>query len=252
MVKMSTMIMLAWGVALYAQTPDIRQYLSMIESGQADEVRSQLPSLMAKYPKNPGVIYLQGVLTTDGAEAVRIYQGIVDNYPNSEWADDALFKVYKFYQAIGLNRTAELKLTQLRTNYPNSKYLAGLAAADTKPTEAEHEPAQQPPAAKPKIEEQPTSPAPREPVNEEELRMPPVQAGKFALQVGAYSTQQNADRQRSFFEYHHYPAEIVRKMSGARELFCVYVGRFATESEAKKTGEEIRSSFNINYIVVVR
>lgn len=252
MVKISSVIMLAWGITVYAQTPDIRQYLSMIESGQADEVRSQLPSLMAKYPNNPGVMYLQGVLTTDGAEAVRIYQGIVDNYPGSEWADDALFKVYKFYQAIGLNRTAELKLNQLRTNYPNSKYLAGLGATDTKQAEAEREPVQQPPTAKPKVEEQPTPPAPREAGKEEEVRMPPVQAGKFALQVGAYSTQQNADRQRSFFEYHHYPAEIVRKRSGARELFCVYVGRFATESEAKKTGEEIRSSFNINSIVVVR
>ena len=48
--------------------PDAQLYLSRIAHGDADEVRSELPSLLSKYPNNPGVIYLQGVLTADGTE----------------------------------------------------------------------------------------------------------------------------------------------------------------------------------------
>ena len=55
---------------LFAQSssnPDIRRRLEMIENGQAEAVRGELPSLMTNYQNNPGVIYLQAVLTADGA-----------------------------------------------------------------------------------------------------------------------------------------------------------------------------------------
>jgi len=86
---------------LCAQTnnsePDIRRRLEMIEKGQAEAVRTELPSLMTNYQNNPGVMYLQAVLTTDGTEAAKLYQNIVDNFPKSEWGDDALYKLYQYY-----------------------------------------------------------------------------------------------------------------------------------------------------------
>jgi hypothetical protein len=41
-------------------------------------------------------------------------------------------------------------------------------------------------------------------------------------------------------------------MKGSKELFVVYVGKFATADEAKAKGDEIKRSFNIDYIVVAR
>src|SRR5512140_2678476 len=96
--------------AAQGSEPDINSYIARINNGQGEEVRNEIPSLLAKYPNNPGVLYLQGLVTSDGGEAVRIYQSIVDNFPKSEWADDALYKVYQFYYALGLYRTAELKI----------------------------------------------------------------------------------------------------------------------------------------------
>jgi hypothetical protein len=77
--------------------PDILKRLELIEKGQAEVVRAELSTLMTNFQNHPGVLYLQGVLTTDGSEAVKIYQSIVDNFPKSEWADDALFKLYQYY-----------------------------------------------------------------------------------------------------------------------------------------------------------
>jgi tetratricopeptide (TPR) repeat protein len=136
---------------------DIKPYLSRLEIGDTVEVRSELTTLLSQHPNSPEVLYLQAVLTTDGAEAVRLFQSVVDKYPNSDWADDALYKqavltidragavrlfqsvvdkypnsdwaddalykVYKLYQSIGLYRSAETKLEQMRRYYPHSEYL---------------------------------------------------------------------------------------------------------------------------------
>ena len=85
-----------------AGEPDILKRLELIEKGHADVVKAELPTLMTNFQNYPGVLYLQAVLTTDGDEAVKIYQSIVDNFPKSEWADDALFKLYQYYYSIGL------------------------------------------------------------------------------------------------------------------------------------------------------
>jgi hypothetical protein len=72
-------------VTSFPTRSDIRKYLSRIEAGEGDQIRAEMPSLLTKYPNHPGVLYLQGLLTRDGTEAVRVYQSIVDNFPRSEW-----------------------------------------------------------------------------------------------------------------------------------------------------------------------
>ena len=236
----------------FAQSPNVENFLSMIDAGQAEQVRAEVPSLLAQYPNNPGVLYLQAVLTTDGAEAVRLYQNIVDNFPKSEWADDALFKVYKFYQAIGLFRTADIKLNQLKTNYPESKHVTGDVdmppvtenGTDTAEARATETPAQSPAITKSDSTTPVLSPV-KQPV-------PPATTGIYTLQVGVYSTAANAGKQKLFFEYQKYAAEVATKMKGSKELFAVYVGSYATADEATAAGDEIKRSFNIDYIVVTR
>ena len=118
-------------VAAQNATPDIRALVARVNAGAADEVREQLPSLLSEHPNDPGVLYLQALLTREGADAVRTYQSIVDNFPKSDWADDALFKVYQFYYALGLYRTADMKMAQLKTEYPSSPFTAAQPQAQT-------------------------------------------------------------------------------------------------------------------------
>jgi cell division septation protein DedD len=240
-----------------AQGPDIENYLSMMERGQAEEVRAELPALLAQYPNHPGVLYLQAALTTEGTDAVRFYQNIVDKYPTSAWADAALYKVYKFYYAIGLYRTAELKLNQLKTDYPNSRYAALLASDE--PEQRENRPNTRKEPEQPRVvkAEPPTPPSRQQQPEPTPLPIPPLEStervpGKFALQVGAFSTLANANAQKSFFEFHQYPAEVILKKIGTRELYVVLVGAYATKEDARAAGNSIQSSFNMNSIVVTR
>lgn len=211
--------------------PPIDQYVKMVEGGQTDAVKAEMPSLLDKYPNHPGVLFLRALVTAEGAEAVRIYQGIVDNHPNSEWADDALYKVYQFYHAIGLYRTAELKMNQLKRDYPRSKYVAGTTEVDTRSIP----------------EERPVVPD----AGAGQTRSVSLQ-GQFALQVGAYSTLVNAEKQKLFFEDLGYPVEVVSKVRDGRSLFTVTVGNYATYDDARAKSAEIKRAYNIDSFVVTR
>jgi len=211
--------------------PDITKYMGMITNGQADEVRREIPALLSQYPNNPGVLYLQGLVTPEGAEATRIYQSIVDNFPKSEWADDALYKVYEYYYALGLYKTAELKLEQLKKDYPDSKVLRGVTGTPV-PAEARR----------------PDTLA----AHEEKAVKAPDTPQQFTLQVGAYTTQVNAEKQKLFFEDLGYAVEVGSKVKDNRSLFIVLVGTFGNADAARAKADEFKQKYNISSLVVTK
>jgi len=226
-------LLAGWIFQAQAQTrsnePDIQRRLEMIERGQVEAVKAELPTLMTNFQNHPGVLYLQAVLTTDGAEAASTYQSIVDNFPKNEWADDALFKLYQYYYSVGLYKTADQKLAQLKLDYPFSAYAAEkLPSAEVKPV------------------------VPEQPV--ETKQKPPVQKydTNFTVQVGAFSTFQNADELRSKFESEGYVSNIFTITAGGRKIHRVWVGEFQTKEEAVRFSDEIRRKFKLGSIVVTR
>ncbi len=207
--------------------PDIQKRLEMIEQGQAEEVRAELPTLLTNYQNNPGVMYLQGVLTPDGSEAAKIFQSIVDNFPKSEWADDALYKLYQYYYSIGLYKTADQKLAQLKQEYPYSAYA---------------------------VEQSPTS---RETLEDSAAIVKPKSTVQkfstgFTVQVGAFSTLQRAEELKSFFEGKGYASNIFTMVTNGKKLHKVWVGEFQTQEDARRFSGEIKKKFGLDSMVVAR
>jgi len=209
--------------------PDIRYRLELIEKGQIELVRSELPTLMTNYQNHPGVLYLQAVLTSDGAEAAKLYQNIVDNFPKSEWADDALYKLYQYYYSLGLYKTAEQKLNQLKEEYPFSAY------ANEQPMETEEK---QLPKEKPEVTKAPESLA--------------KLSNIYTVQVGAFSTFENAEKLKSEFEKEGMTANIFTIVSQGKKLHKVWVGEFHNYEDARKLSNEIKKKFNLSSMVVSR
>lgn len=216
-------------VATLGQTngPDIQKRLEMIEQGQADQVRAELPTLLANYQNNPGVMYLQGVLTTDGSEAAKIFQSIVDNFPKSEWADDALYRLYQYYYSIGLYKTADQKLAELKQEYPYSAYAVEQSTA---PKETVEDSAA---IVKPKSTVQKFSTG-------------------FTVQVGAFSLLQRAEELKSFFEGKGYASNIFTMVTNGKKLHKVWVGEFQGQEDARRFSGEIKKKFGFDSIVVAR
>jgi tetratricopeptide (TPR) repeat protein len=211
--------------------PDIQRRLEMIERGQEEAVKAELPNLLTNFQNHPGVLFLQAVLTTDGTEAVKIYQSIVDNFPKSEWADDALYKLYQYYYAIGLYKTADQKLEQLRRDYPYSAYAR--EDGGTAPQAARLPDAEGPVVVK---------------------QLSPVEkfSTLYTVQVGAFSTMQNAEELRNRFQKEGYVSNIFTMVRDGKKLHRVWVGEFQSQDEARRFAAEIKKKFNLDSIVVSR
>jgi cell division septation protein DedD len=233
-------VVVVMALPLVAQDAEVQRYVAMVNNGQVEEVRKEIPSLLERYPNNPGVLYVQALVTREGAEAARMYQSIVDNFPRSAYADAALYRVYQFYYSLGLYRTAELKMNQLKAEYPGSRYLK----ADARETVS------LPEEAPPVRDTVPAVPAQRE------TPAPPTQTGvvatSFALQVGAYGAQVNAEKQRKFFANLGYPVEVVTKVRDTKTLFVVLVGSYGSTEQAKAQGAEIKKKYAVESMVVPR
>ncbi len=222
--------LLLWAaVPVFGQSggPDIQKRLEMIEKGQVEQVKAELPTLLTNYQNNPGVMYLQGVLTSDGTEAVKIFQSIVDNFPKSEWADDALYKLYQYYYSIGLYKTADQKMAQLKQDYPYSAYAVDQSTTSKTTTTESAD------SIKPKSTVQKFSTS-------------------FTVQVGAFSTLQRAEELKSFFERKGYSSNIFTMVSNGRKLHKVWVGEFQNQDEARRFGAEVKKKFSLESIVVAR
>jgi cell division septation protein DedD len=263
---------------LSAQRADeapIREMIARLDRGETDSVRAQLPELVAKYQNNPGILYLQARVATDGIEAAKLYQSVLDNYPTSEWADDALYNLYQYYYAMGLYMTAELKMQQLRKEYPDSPYLTGKTtpaiSVDTviPPPPAAETARRDTAAADTTTARRDVRGQGRAPGTRTEELVAPVRkeipagvAGQedstvgapmpYALQTGAFSTSENAQKQKAWFEDLGYTAEITNRVRGGRSLYLVWVGSFPDVATARRVLKEIQSKYNITPIVVER
>jgi len=231
---------LVFSLAVFSQNKDeeVAKIVRMIDRGEIENAKTESSNLVVAYPNEAGILYLQGRLASDGVEAVKFYQTILDNFPKSQWADDALYHSYQYYYALGLYRTADLKLNQLKKEYPGSPYLTTQIPEELKSIREEEKPVNIPPV----ITEEKTISSPT-------VNLPkPEQT--YTIQIGAFSTLKNAEKQKHFFEDFGYQVEITNKVRSGKSLYLVWVGNFRTAEEAVKSGYEIRQKYNVETITV--
>ena len=218
----------------YSQDVDIIPYLKRIENGNADDVRLELTGLKQENPNSPSIMFLEGVLTENGQKAVLIYQEIVDNYPDSKYADAALYRIYSYYYALGLYESADKKLSQLINNYPYSPYIK-IAKHNQLPSNPEIT-----------REDDVTQNADSIRTENKSTRT----EYKFTIQAGAFSVQENAENLRKEFENSGLFSEIREKLVAGTTFHIVYVGRFATEEDAESSLKTINGKFNLTGRVI--
>ena len=80
----------------------------------------------------------------------------------------------------------------------------------------------------------------------------PKYATNFTVQVGAFSTLQNASELKAKFEKEGFQSNIFTIVSNGKKLYKVWVGEYQTYEEARRFTAEIKSKFNLTSIVVSR
>ncbi|MGE5480150.1 MAG: SPOR domain-containing protein [Chloroflexota bacterium] len=103
--------------------PKIEQYLKMVATGRRSEVKLKIADLLAQYPNDVGVKLLQAVVIEDAYKAMEIYLDIVQNHPDSPWADDAYWRIVQFHALTGDIPKAQYELDNFRRRFPTSPFL---------------------------------------------------------------------------------------------------------------------------------
>lgn len=195
-----------------AQEVDIIPYLKMIEQGKLEEVKSKLLDLKNDYPKSSNLIFLEGVLTENGQDAVALYQNLLEKFPKSTYADAALYRTYSYYFALGLYNTADKNLDRLKKDYPESPYIK-MASANVVQND---------------VEETVQS------TNENNvLHSDDDKVYLYSVQAGAFTNSANASTLKKEIESVGMVSFIKEKNVAGTVFNVVYVGKFETRKDAE-------------------
>ena len=213
-------------VTISQQKINIIKYLKKIEAGKSGEVVPELNKLKLKYPNSPSVLFLNAVLTKDGNSALAQYENIYKNFPNSNYADASLYRIFTFYYSLGYYKKAENILNKLKSQYPKSPYIntADLDIQNQKSLEAF-----------------PTT------VN---LRSKIIPSAIFTIQAGAFLNIDNANRLKEKIIKTGYPSEVVNKNIGGSIFHIVTAGKFATQKETDFLLKRINQLFHLKGRVI--
>lgn len=102
---------------------DLTTYFQMMEEGQIDRIRDELPTLLEQYPDHPGILFLDAVTMEKAENAILAYKKLIQNHPNSPYTDDAMIKVGEHLFARGLYTQSSRQLAKIPKTFPRSEHV---------------------------------------------------------------------------------------------------------------------------------
>ena len=207
----------------FSQEVNIVEHLKAIEDGNLNSALNGLNTLKKTHPDDPSVIFLDAVLTENGESAVNKYSSIFEQYPKSNYADAALYRVFSYYYSLGIYKKAETLLAKLKSDYPNSPYIQ--AADRTIPDEVE--------------ETVDTTPIQTKPITQSEKY-------NYTIQAGAFLNLENAQNLANAIKADGYPTELGTKSVGGSILNVVTFGHLKSENESEPLINYLKNKFGLN------
>ena len=246
--------------------------------GSRDSAEKALPTIEQEYPNNPSVMYLKGLLETDGEAAMAFFSNLYNTHPTSDYGDDAVMKVAEYYYVAGLYVQATDWLKKMPIYYSRSEhieravklFLNSLIVSGLKDTAIFYSRVferqfpqldvdgkindllqdfeksnQQKEDAK---EQTPNSAEPESISTKQNYTNGSV--GIYSLQSGAYSVRENAEFQKANLIIAGFYARVTELHRNNRVLFAVRIGYYNSKNEAGIIGSQIKTKLDIPTIVV--
>ena len=216
-------------VCLLAQSGDIPSLVAKVRLGDGEEVAKLLPQLEKSRPNDAGVIFLRALLESNAEKSVELYQRIANEHSGSEWADDALYRLYQYSYAVGAYRTARTHLETLTKLYPKSPFAQRLSEDENAAKRGASAPAQ----------------TVKQGAGDEA-------AAGYSVQVGAYAKSDDANRMVLDLKAKGYTAFVKEKEVGGKTVKAVWLGRFTSLTQAQAFVTTLKKQQNIDAVVVKR
>lgn len=212
---------------VFAQKVNIVPQLKKIEAGDIEEVKQELVELKQNNSTDANVIFLEAVLTEDGEASQKYYELIYNNFPNSQFADAALFRGFSYYYALGLYKHAEELKDRLKKDFPNSPYL--------KSTDRNF----------PDVDEMII-------VDSTPYKIKAKDDNQFTVQAGAFSNFNNAEELKKKFLTDGLNSKIIPKKVNNLQLHIVTVGSFKTKSDASTFLNVLQKEYSLKGRVIAK
>ena len=239
---------------------NIDLYFSLIEQGKIDGVKENLPELISKYPKNPGVLYLKALLTQDGKSAIKQYKKLLKQYPNSKYAPDAAMKIGEYLYARGLYTQAATLLKNIPIKYPR---FIGIQRATNLMVNSFNAIGEADSARYyaliiksmfPKIDTDMSSlKKQNKPLAQVfDFNKKKLDLGPYVIQIGAFGSRENARRLKLQVTQLGHDVTINNVESNGKILYAVRVNRFKSKKQAENIGKDIKSKIGVEYRILYR
>ncbi len=246
--------------------------------GSRDSAEKVLPTIELEYPNNPSVMYLKGLLETDGEEAMAFFSNLYNTHPTSDYGDDAVMKVAEYYYVAGLYVQAADWLKKMPIYYSRSEhieravklFLNSLIVSGLKDTAIFYSRVferqfpqldvdgkindllqdfeksnQQKEDAK---ENTPKFAEPESISTKQNDTDGPV--GIYSLQSGAYGVRENAEFQKTNLIIAGFSARVTELHRNNPVLYAVRIGYYNSKNDAGIIGSQIKTKLDIATIVV--
>ncbi len=234
--------------------------INLIEKGQTEKAGQLLFQIDEDQIEPDLRLLLQGWLSTNGDSAITRYERLIRTYPNSQFSDDALFKLAQLKYAQGLYITAQKQFSQLMINHTRSGlhqhciYWIGMCYKATGKMDSAQIQFQK------ALKEYPTTAlssiiqkdltALEEEQSAEMENASQTPTITYAVQIGAFTHQNNALIRSQFFEDKGYQVGLRTKHQDGTTYYLVWIGSFDSDSEARAFGEELKRKWDVNYTLV--
>ena len=239
---------------------NIDLYFSLIEQGKIDGVKENLPELISKYPKNPGLLYLKALLTQDGKSAIKQYKKLLKQYPNSKYAPDAAMKIGEYLYARGLYTQAATLLKNIPIKY--SRFI-GIQRATNLMINSFNAIGEADSARYyaliiksmfPKIDTDISSlKKQNKPLAQVfDFNKKKLDLGPYVIQIGAFGSRENARRLKLQVTQLGHDVSINNVESNGKILYAVRVNRFKSKKQAENIGRDIKSKIGVEYRILYR
>ena len=240
---------------LISQNVDL--YFSLIEEGELDGVRENLPELLSKFPNDPGVLFLRAALTEDGESALKQYKYVVKNFPKSIYAPEAAMKIGEYFYARGLYTQCASLLKNIPIKYPRYPQMQRLTDLMINSFNAIGEADSAKYYALVIKSMFPTIETNLE-LKDSKLsqvfsfKKKSEKLGPYVVQVGAFSSKENAKRLKLQVSQLGHDVSINKVDSNGKTFYAVRINRYKSKRKAEEIGKDIKSKLGVNFRVLYR
>jgi len=263
---------------LKAQNIDL--YITLLEKGKISEVKENLPELIERYPKDPGIFFLKGLVSNSADEALLNYETLIKEYPNSDYASLSEMKIGEYlfarglysqasnqfkktiinypigdhhqmaldlmvnsYLAIGDDDSLKIALINIKDLYPKLDYNKyGINGLNNEKREAKLV------RLDAAIITNRFKEAKEKRQKTKIISKPKVKP--WVVQVGAFGKYNNAKRLRNQLQNNGFIAEIHTIYSNGSRLHAVRIVRYEDQSDAEKIGRKLKKKFGLDFRVI--